>query len=83
MHVTVWSTAGQSVVPQASSCNKCQALFHCVQAAFLKHGSMVLDQLVRVLQNVSEEEAQALPNKDPERPGVYDRVCNMMVCCGA
>lgn len=43
--------------------------------------SKLLDQLVRVLQSVSEEEAQALPDKDPERRSLYDRVCTLMVCC--
>ena len=41
----------------------------------------LLNQLVRVLQNVSEEEAQALPDKDPETPGMYDKLCSLMVCC--
>lgn len=41
----------------------------------------LLDQLARVLQNVSEDEAQALPDKDPEVPGMYDKLCSMMVCC--
>ena len=45
--------------------------------------SKLLDQLVRVLQSISEEEAQALPDKDPERPGMYDRVCSLLLCCGA
>ena len=41
----------------------------------------LLDQLARQLQNVSEDEAQALPDKDPEVPGMYDKLCSMMVCC--
>ena len=56
-----------------------------IQAAWQQGGHMqrnlLLDQLVRVLQNVSEEEAQALPDKDPEVPGMYDKLCSMMVCC--
>ena len=46
-----------------------------------KQRNLLLDQLVKVLQNVSEEEAQALPDKDPEVPGMYDKLCSMMVCC--
>lgn len=42
----------------------------------------LLDQLVRVLQSISEEEAQAIPDKDPERPGLYDQICNTLYCCG-
>ncbi|KAL3133727.1 hypothetical protein ABBQ32_008217 [Trebouxia sp. C0010 RCD-2024] len=49
-----------------------------------KRRSLLLNQLVRVLQSISEEEAQALPDKDPERQGVYDKFCSMMACncCG-
>lgn len=56
----------------------------CIQAEW-QHGdhtqrNKLLDQLVRVLQSMSEEEAQALPHKDPVR-GMYDKLCGMMVCC--
>jgi len=47
-----------------------------------KQKTLLLTQLVRVLQNISEEEAQSLPGKDPERPGVYDQLCSMLHCCG-
>ena len=33
------------------------------------------------MQNVTEQEAQLLPEKDPETPGVYDKVCSMVLCC--
>ena len=42
----------------------------------------LLNQLVRKLQNISEEEAQAIPEKDPERPGLYDKMYSMLYCCG-
>ena len=45
--------------------------------------NLLLNQLVRVLQSISEEEAQALPDKDPERPGLYDKLCSMMPCCAS
>ena len=76
------------MIAQASNKQGCVSISTgCVLEAW-QHGDRaqrhkLLDQLVRVLQNVTEEEAQALPDKDPERPGVYDRVCNVMVCCGA
>ena len=41
---------------------------------------MLLSQLARVLQNISEEEAQALSGKDPETPGLYDKLSGMMGC---
>lgn len=57
----------------------------CIQAAWRQgdhvQRNKLLDQLARVLQNVSEDEAQALPDKDPEVPGMYDKLCSMMVCC--
>ena len=45
--------------------------------------NLLLNQLVRVLQSIGEDEAQALPDKDPERPGVYDKLCSVMTCCGS
>ena len=64
--------------------NLCPAMCaDCILEAW-QHGddaqrSKLLDQLVRVLQSVSEEEAQALPDKDPEVPGMYDKLCRMLV----
>ncbi len=53
------------------------------QQADRKQRVALLNQLVRKLQNISEEEAQAITNKDPESPGVYDRLCSMFYCCGS
>jgi len=52
------------------------------QQADRKQRVALLNQLVRKLQNISEEEAQAIPDKDPERPGLYDKMCSMLYCCG-
>ena len=71
-----------------------QAVYTCVvchagsiQAAWQQgdraQRTLLLNSLVRVLQNISEEEAQALSGKDPERPGLYDKLCNTLACCGA
>ncbi|DBA75054.1 TPA: hypothetical protein ACH3X1_010389 [Trebouxia sp. C0004] len=53
------------------------------QQADRKQRVALLNQLVRKLQNISEEEAQAITNKDPESPGIYDRMCSMFHCCGS
>ncbi len=53
------------------------------QQADRKQRVALLNQLVRKLQNISEEEAQAIPDKDPERPGFYDKMCSMLYCCGS
>ena len=33
------------------------------------------------VQEVTEDDAQALDNKDPEHPGLYVEVCNRVTCC--
>ncbi len=53
------------------------------QQADRRQRVILLNQLVRKLQNIPEEEAQAIPDKDPERPGVYDRMCSMLYCFGS
>ncbi len=40
-----------------------------------KHQAMLITQLAKILQSLSTEEAQSLPNKDAETPGVHDRLC--------
>lgn len=34
----------------------------------------------RVLE-ITEDDAQALDDKDPEHPGFYDNICNRLTCC--
>ena len=47
----------------------------------------LLDQMAKVLQNISEQEAQELPNKDPDVPGMlciavmYNRQARCRGCC--
>ena len=52
------------------------------QQADRKQRVALLNQLVRKLQNKSEVERQAIPDKDPERPGLYDKMYSMLYCCG-
>lgn len=46
-----------------------------------KHQAIIITQLCRVLQSISEEEAQALPLKDPETGGLHDKLCSMCHAC--
>lgn len=41
----------------------------------------LLDQLARVLQNITETEAQDLPHKDPDVPGMHDKLYGMVTTC--
>ena len=51
-------------------------------SANYSHQNALLDQLARVLQNVTEQEAQDLPNKDPDVPGMHSKLHGMMtICC--
>ena len=47
-----------------------------------KHQGMIITELCRVLQSISEEDAQALPLKDPETGGFQDKLCSMCHACG-
>ena len=40
-----------------------------------KQQNALLDQMAKVLQNISEHEAQELPNKDPDVPGTHSARC--------
>ena len=41
----------------------------------------VISWISKKVQEVTEDDAQALDNKDPEHPGLYDEVCNRVTCC--
>ena len=42
---------------------------------------MLLNQLAKLLQNIPEGEAQELPNKDPDVPGMHDKLYSMLTYC--
>ncbi|KAL0049266.1 hypothetical protein WJX82_010048 [Trebouxia sp. C0006] len=42
-----------------------------------KHQGMIVSQLAKVLQSIPTEEAQALPDKDPETIGINDRLLQL------
>ena len=41
----------------------------------------IISWISKKVQEVTEDDAQALDNKDPEHPGLYDEVCNRVTCC--
>ena len=41
----------------------------------------LLDQMARLMQNISEQEAQELPHKDPDVPGIHDRLYGLTTTC--
>lgn len=41
----------------------------------------LLNQLAKLLQNIPEGEAQDLPNKDPDVPGMHDKLYGMLTYC--
>ena len=41
----------------------------------------LLDQMARLMQNISEHEAQELPHKDPDVPGLHDRLYGLITTC--
>lgn len=41
----------------------------------------LLNQLAKLMQNISETEAQDLPDKDPDVPGLHDSLYTLLRCC--
>ena len=40
----------------------------------------LIDELARVVQNISETDAQELPDKDPDVPGIHDKLHSLLTC---
>ena len=51
------------------------------QAASWTQQNTLLDQLARIMQNITEQEAQDLPHKDPDVPGMHDKLYGMVATC--
>jgi len=41
----------------------------------------VISWISKKVQEITEDDAQALDERDPEHPGFYDEICNKMNCC--
>ena len=46
-----------------------------------KHQALLVSELAKVLQSITAEEAEALPDKDPETIGFHDRLCGFWKAC--
>lgn len=43
--------------------------------------AILVNELARLMQSISEAEAQDLPNKDPDVPGFHDNLYTLLTCC--
>ena len=41
----------------------------------------MISWISKKVQEIAEDDAQALDDKDPESPSLYDEMCNKLTCC--
>ena len=78
----------QLVSVMASTCSPLQSrsagsLLTVWQSSSWTQRNELVNQLAQLMQSISEEEAQRLPNKDPDVAGMHDKLYGLLnrCCC--
>lgn len=76
----------QIVSHMSINCLECLLLIGGLLAAWQSSKSHsqrrdVISWISKQVLAIREDDAQALPDRDPERPGLYDEVCSKLTCC--
>ena len=58
-----------------------ECLMEAWQSSSWAQQAILVNELARLMQSISEAEAQDLPSKDPDVPGFHDNLYTLLRCC--